>query len=319
MFCPECGHKLDDGAVFCPNCGAKVPGVWDEKPDHTEEEPADAGSFDFNDKKDSAGGGNSGGPDKKLMTAIIAVAAAVVCVLVVLIVKPGLPGIGKKEETASVSGANTTSVQTASDSSVKSVSEKKSDGVKKASVTATPAPSGTAAPSSSGTGALTGTPAPAASAQSADENGIHRYEVVTADVSWDQAWSDALQKGGYLCRISSEEEYQAVVNAINSSNTRATNIFLGGRDDVNQVYHWLNRDGTFMQGDVATDAWAVSHWYPGEPSHQDTADGKTIVEDRIDLIKVKNVWYLNDTTSDPIEAYPGTLSGKIGYVIEYDS
>ena len=24
MFCPECGKKIEEGALFCPECGTKI-------------------------------------------------------------------------------------------------------------------------------------------------------------------------------------------------------------------------------------------------------------------------------------------------------
>ena len=48
-----------------------------------------------------------------------------------------------------------------------------------------------------------------------DDKAIHEYEIVYKDVTWQQAYNQAIQKGGYLVRINTKDEYNAIVELLN--------------------------------------------------------------------------------------------------------
>lgn len=45
-----------------------------------------------------------------------------------------------------------------------------------------------------------------------ESEGIHRYELITADMTQEEAFKDCLNRGGYLVHINSEEEFNAIIN-----------------------------------------------------------------------------------------------------------
>lgn len=43
-----------------------------------------------------------------------------------------------------------------------------------------------------------------------------------------------------------------------------------------------------------------------------------IPEDVMNLFCVNGTWYLNDSSGDLVGNYSGVLSGKVGYIVEYE-
>lgn len=134
-----------------------------------------------------------------------------------------------------------------------------------------------------------------------------RYEIVKADVSWTQANAQAIQNGGHLVTITSEQEMQFVSQM--AANAGLTYVWMGGYTMINNGYcygHWITGEN-FEQ---------YQHWYPGEPSRNDR-DGTA--EKYLILWNVSGEWSWNDERDDP--AHDPALSyylGKVGYVIEYE-
>lgn len=155
-----------------------------------------------------------------------------------------------------------------------------------------------------------------------DDPGIHQYQIVTEDCTWYDALTRCTAQGGYLARISSPEEYQYIVDMLNSGGYTNIHFYLGGRrDDTGTEYYWVNEQNEFM-GDClnSSDSWMSSYWYQNEPSFRDTgsdANGE-IAENVMNLFCVSGTWYLNDSSDDLAGHYPDLLSGKVGYIIEYE-
>lgn len=78
MFCPNCGTKLEEGAVFCSNCGVKMESAAAEEKTQ-EEQPKEAGKDDFYQQPEEKTKFS-----KKNIKGIIAIAAAVVVVILVV-------------------------------------------------------------------------------------------------------------------------------------------------------------------------------------------------------------------------------------------
>lgn len=150
------------------------------------------------------------------------------------------------------------------------------------------------------------------------EGGIHRYEYVIADVSWNQAFNDCISKGGYLVRINSQEEYQYILNELNSKQLTNIQFFIGGRrDSGSDAYYWVNENGELYGDQINTSSyWCSSEWLDGEPSF---SDGDT-EEQYLDLLYYKKSgrWTWNDAPEDILSVVP-EFSGRVGYICEYDN
>ncbi len=129
----------------------------------------------------------------------------------------------------------------------------------------------------------------------------HTYQVVLADVSWEQARNAAEAAGGYLAVITSQEEFETI--AALASGTNALYLWLGAQSNSGQ-FAWLTGE-----------EFSYTNWFPGEPSGTDSADGTP--EYYLCMWKVNGVWSFNDQRNDILSAGVNA-SGKIGYVIEYE-
>lgn len=128
----------------------------------------------------------------------------------------------------------------------------------------------------------------------------HTYQVVTADVTWEEAKNAAREAGGYLAVITSQQEFELIAAQAESSGARY--LWLGGQSS-GERFVWLTGE-----------EFSYQNWYPGEPSGTDS-DGTP--ENYLCMWKVNGVWSFNDQRNDILSAGIN-VSGKIGYVIEYE-
>lgn len=153
--------------------------------------------------------------------------------------------------------------------------------------------------------------------------GTHNYEIIMSNGTWQDAFNECIERGGYLARIDSAEEYDKVVSMIKSAgNPSETHYYLGGRRDSDGTeYYWVDTDNEFT-GELlnSADSWTSGYWFKGEPSFKDAGTGQYngIEEAYLNLFCVNGVWYLNDGSGDFYGNYTSLLSGKIGYVMEYE-
>ena len=149
------------------------------------------------------------------------------------------------------------------------------------------------------------------------EGGIHRYEFVVEDVTWEQAFENCQSKGGYLARINSEEEYQYILNELNSQQLQNVQFFIGGRRDTDsEAYYWVDENNLLYGEQINVDSyWVANEWLDGEPSFRDG----DIEEQYLDLLYHKNSgrWTWNDAPNDILSVVP-EFSGRIGYICEYE-
>lgn len=150
------------------------------------------------------------------------------------------------------------------------------------------------------------------------EGGIHRYEYVVADVTWDQAFSECISKGGHLVRINSQEEYDYILSELSSKQLEKIQFFIGGRrDSGSDAYYWTNEEGELYGDQINTSSyWCTSEWLDGEPSFSDNGNE----EKYLDLLyyKKSGKWTWNDAPDDILAVVP-EFSGRIGYICEYDN
>lgn len=140
-----------------------------------------------------------------------------------------------------------------------------------------------------------------------------RYQLIQADVTWEEAFSDCINRGGALVRINSEEELKKITDLIEEQEMQNIHFYLGGRRDADsQSYFWVNSDNK-LEDELLNpqgQSWAAVHWMENEPSF--TSEGDT--ELYLNLIYYKENWVFNDVPSDITKYYPG----KTGYICEFE-
>ena len=151
---------------------------------------------------------------------------------------------------------------------------------------------------------------------SVDKSGINkthssRYELVVADISWEDANVAANMAGGHLVTITSKEEEDTIISMAEAQGIDY--VWLGGYtayDRGGNVFgHWVTGE----------DFSSYQHWCKDEPSRTDK-DGEP--EWYVMLWNVPSLggWTWNDQRNDPASV-PGLeyFKGKMAYVIEYEN
>lgn len=134
-----------------------------------------------------------------------------------------------------------------------------------------------------------------------------RYELVKEDISWTDANSAAIAKGGHLVTITSQDEEDQMVAMAEAAGLKY--IWIGGYTSIrgNQAFgHWITGE-----------AFDYTDWYPGEPSRTDSGDGAE--EFYLMLWKVVDEWSWNDQRNDVCNSQYDYFKGNTGYIIEYES
>lgn len=148
---------------------------------------------------------------------------------------------------------------------------------------------------------------------------IHEYDFITDDITWEEAWQEAIIRGGYLVHIDTEEEEQYLEDRLSKMLNPALCYYIGGKREAgSEEYYWVAPDGTQGMSELTWDSVCKKHWLEGEPSFYDETTG--IEEMYMDFLylKKKDKWFLNDAPNDMIAASEA-WSGKIGYIVEYDN
>ena len=133
----------------------------------------------------------------------------------------------------------------------------------------------------------------------------NRYELVKATVSWSQANTEAIAKGGHLITITSQQEMNMASQMAQAAGLKY--VWMGG-------YTMINGNTAFGHWVTGEDFSQYTAWYPGEPSRNDL-DGTS--EMYLMLWCVDGVWSWNDQRNDPARDF-SYFSGKTGYIIEYE-
>lgn len=150
-----------------------------------------------------------------------------------------------------------------------------------------------------------------------DDTNIHRYDFVVDDCTWQEAYQNCIDQGGYLVRINTNKEYEYIRKEISAR--AMTDMFFriaGRRDAHSSDYYWVNQNNKLFGEKLnAADSWAIDEWKQGEPSFKDG----NLEELYMNLFffdgEKRFVW--NDVPNDMLAAEP-LYAGKLGYICEYE-
>lgn len=151
------------------------------------------------------------------------------------------------------------------------------------------------------------------------EDGIHSYEFVVRDCSWHEAFWDSQERGGYLVRINSQEEYDYLLQKIQEQELGSVHFYLGGRRHTEGYEYFWADENNQLYGEVlnSAQAWCARQWFDGEPSYEDPTIH--VQEEYLNMFYLKReerfVWV---DVPDDIPAVVPAFSGKVGYIVEYE-
>lgn len=131
------------------------------------------------------------------------------------------------------------------------------------------------------------------------------YEAISAPhITWDKANIEAINLGGHLATITSQEENDFIFSLLPSSNVP---YWLGATDSKNEgTWEWVNGEGIFWENGTSL---MYTNWAEGEPNNDTWKD-----EDSLAF-----AFFEADgrTWNDAPTGYDGYDNG--GYIVEYEA
>lgn len=306
MYCINCGKELREGAAFCVSCGM---------PTDVQNHPATVP-----DAKEKAAG-----KGKKKGAKVLAIVILLLCMLAAV----GIGGwfviqkrnahqldgeISEEKEEQKTDTKEAESGQDMPEAESGETEGKMPEAEDGEKVTDVPKPESQESeeeiPEAAGEGIQT--------EEKRDETSIHTYELIVEDVTWTQAYQNCLDKGGYLVRINSDEEYQAILQQIGDEDKKNIKFWLGGARSSEESgdYRWVYEDGTYGDIILNEEDPYLSYWLSGEPSFFDEA-GDVEMYMNMFYVSKEGRWVWNDVADDLI-AVVDFYVGTVGYICEYE-
>ncbi len=156
-------------------------------------------------------------------------------------------------------------------------------------------------------------------AQDTEEGGIHRYELIVKDCTWEEAFEECRNRGGYLARINSREEMEYIIAQMFDEGLDGTNFFLGGRRDADsRDYYWVDEENQCYGEKLNDPAYSCyDYWMIGEPSFEDL--NMDVQECYMNLFyyEEEGRTVINDVPDDVVSIVP-SYSGHVGFICEYE-
>lgn len=144
------------------------------------------------------------------------------------------------------------------------------------------------------------------------------YAVIMKDCTWQQAFDECKQAGGHLVIIETEKELKTLTAHIDEQGLGDARLYIAAaRNDDSAEYYWIdennNMKGKMLNGESS---FMSDKWENGEPSF-DGGDG-SVTENRVVFVhKLRGYWKIEDVPDNMLASHPD-MSGKTGYIIEYD-
>lgn len=306
MFCHNCGAEVDTDRAFCDACGAKI------KIDGV----IQAGAVSENTVPNPQGAQGQVAQSKYLITAGVIVVVTVVAIMSAFLYKPShrlyhnenyeYSGVNYDEDNNASQypgSAESTQIDEESTSDSYDVDDYSeyagSDEYQESVYEDTDSEEN----------------------EMSEDTSIHNYELVVKDISWSDAYQEALDKGGYLVRINSEEELNVITAQIESEDKQNIIFFIGAfRENESSDYHWIYENGEYGEESLNNDEKYEGIWLDGEPSYQgEDTEGNLVGENCLDMFYSKSneryVW--NDVPDIILDVAP-FYEGKVGYIREYE-
>lgn len=156
----------------------------------------------------------------------------------------------------------------------------------------------------------------------------HRYELVRSDATWEEAWRQCAQKGGYLAVITSTEEFLQISRQIREEDKTDLCFWIGmenPRDTERGYlgYCWKQpKDGGEEYTEVYPRYFNVYYdfWQEEEPSYTGlTKEGDETRENCVCMVYDGGAdsFYWKDMPDD-LQAADPSYAGRMGYICEYD-
>ncbi len=150
-----------------------------------------------------------------------------------------------------------------------------------------------------------------------DESGIHEYELVIKDITWNEALKECESMGGYMLHINSQEEFDVVVKLLNEKGYTGI-VYLGGMRQLNSKdYYWVDNAFAPTSDEILNREDMRKYWLSGEPSYADVGDNYSVDEQYMSMLKRKDSgWVWNDIPDDVLSLAPNYYKGRLAYICE---
>ncbi len=337
MHCTNCGKKLPDNSKFCVYCGKPVlkvsdlpkggsdsdhPVSGDKKSVQTRPKPQMKQKTEQKRPKretESSKEHTNGDGQQKSHIGLFILIGFIVGILIIFIGAAAAFLVNNKKETSDVLDDMPEAVYEAVPMDSDIAAEVQGESERKTGAEDGSGPSVESRPSAAvETKKETETVKETEPPYDPEEGGIHRYEYVISDCTWNQAYERAKASGGYLVHINSAAEYTAVLNEIKAYGYSNIQFKIGGRrNSGSEDYYWVDKNNNTYGQKINSDSyWARNEWMAGEPSYWDGS----IEEAYLDIFYYDNGgrWVWNDIPDDVVSVV-GEFSGRLGYIVEYDN
>ena len=143
---------------------------------------------------------------------------------------------------------------------------------------------------------------------------VHRYELISGNYTWTEAYEDALARGGRLAHFDSLDAYSHVISELQTAeDAQDIRLWIGGvRLASTREYYWANEDGS-LGGDLLNGEVYRYLWQPGSPMYG---------QNQYYMILSRNpdtgIWGCLEEADQPLTGTDRQLSTvRLGYLCEF--